>query len=51
MMNTKQKLTLKERIVKNFMTYFEEHGVGMACGMLMLSGNTSGVLAYPMLKK
>jgi len=46
-----QKLTWKERVVRNFTTYFEEYGVGMACGMLMLSGNTSGVLAYPMLKK
>jgi len=46
-----QKLTLKERIVRDFTTYFEEHGVEMSCGMLMLSGNTSGVLVYPMLLK
>jgi len=46
-----QKLTLKERIVRNLTTYFEEYGVRMANGMLMMSGNTSGVLAYSMLAK
>ncbi|GFI70594.1 hypothetical protein IMSAG249_02423 [Lachnospiraceae bacterium] len=46
-----QRLTLKERIVRSFTTYFEEYGVKVANGMLMMSGNTSGVLAYSMLEK
>lgn len=44
-------LALKKRIIREITTYFEKYGVEIACGMLMLIGNTSAVLTYPMLKK